>query len=140
MTREIQLIYLSDLSPGQEDQLPDILATSVRRNGEDGITGMLLYAGGNIMQVLEGEETAVRRTYERISRDPRHRNLELLSEETITRRDFADWRMGYRHLDADVAQRVPRFAPFFKVGFKLDAIQARPGIARDMLVFFAHQR
>ena len=80
MSKEIQLIYLSDLSPGQESALPAIVETSVRRNGEDGITGMLLYAGGNIMQVLEGDEAAVRRTYERIGRDPRHRNIMLLSE------------------------------------------------------------
>lgn len=137
MSKEIQLIYLSDLSPGQEKELPSIVETSVRRNGEDGITGMLIYVGGNIMQVLEGEETAVRRTYERISRDPRHRNIMLLSEETIPARDFPDWRMGYKHLSADVAQRVPSFAPFFQVGFKLDAIQAKPGAAKEMLKFFA---
>lgn len=137
MSKQIQLIYVSDLSPGQEKELPGILDTSVRRNGQDGITGMLLYAGGNIMQVLEGEEGAVRCTYERISRDPRHRNITLLSEEIIAARDFSDWRMGYKHLSPDVVQSVPRFAPFFKVGFKLDAIAAKPGAAKEMLVFFA---
>jgi hypothetical protein len=43
MGKEIQLIYLSDLLHGQEKELPSILETSVRRDGEDGITGMLLY-------------------------------------------------------------------------------------------------
>lgn len=137
MSQEIQLIYLSDLVPGQEKELPAILETSVRRNGEDGITGMLLYAGGNIMQVLEGEEMAVRRTYERIGHVPRHRNVMLLSDETITAREFPDWRMGYKHLSADVVQSVPRFAPFFHVGFKSEAIQAQPGAAKEMLLFFA---
>lgn len=137
MSKEIQLIYLSDLSPEQEKALPAILETSVRRNGEDGLTGMLLYAGGNIMQVLEGEESAMRRTYERISRDPRHRNLIVLSEEVISARDFPDWRMGYKSLSPDVVERVPQFAPFFKIGFKTDAIQAKPGAAKEMLLYFA---
>jgi hypothetical protein len=140
MGKEIQLIYLSDLLPGQEKGLTSILETSVRRNGEDGITGMLLYIGGNIMQVLEGEENAVRRTYERIGRDPRHRNIVLLTEETMTTRDFPDWRMGYKQVSEDVVQSVPGFAPFFQVDFRLGAIQAMPGVAREMLKFFACNR
>lgn len=137
MSKQIQLIYVSDLVPGQEVALPSILATSVRRNAEDNITGMLLYAGGNIMQVLEGDEEAVHRTYARIDKDYRHRNTLVLSEEEITERSFPDWRMGYKHLQPEVVRSVPRFAPFFQVGFKLDAIQAQPGIAKEMLVFFA---
>lgn len=139
MSKEIQMIYVSDLAPGQEAALPAILDTSVRRNAQDGMTGMLLYAGGNIMQVLEGEEEAVRRTYARISLDPRHRNAIVIADDEITERSFPDWRMGYRQLSPELVRRVPRFAPFFQVGFRLDAIQAHPGIAKDMLVFFATQ-
>jgi len=137
MHKLFQLIYLSDLAPGQEPALPAILATAVRRNAQDDITGMLLYSGGNIMQVLEGDEDAVRLTYERIGQDTRHRNATVILEEEITERSFPDWRMGYKHLDPAVVRSVPRFAPFFQVGFKLDAIKARPGIAKEMLVFFA---
>ena len=137
MSKLIQLIYVSDLPAGQETELPAILETSVRRNGEDGLTGMLLYAGGNIMQVLEGEEGAVRRTYERISCDPRHRNIILLSEEAVPAPDFPDWRMGYKFLSPQVLHALPQFAPIFKLGFKLDAIQAAPGIAKKMLMYFA---
>lgn len=140
MGKEIQLIYLSDLLPGQEKELPSILETSVRHNGEDGVTGMLLYIGGNIMQVLEGEENAVRRTYERIGRDRRHRNIVLLTEQTIAERDFPDWRMGYKQLSEDVIRSVPSFAPFFQVDFRLGALQAKPGVAREMLKFFSSNR
>ncbi len=137
MGKDIQLIYLSDLVPGLEGELPAILATSVRRNAQDGITGMLMYSGGNIMQVLEGGETAVRATYERIGKDPRHRNITLLSDDEIDERSFAGWSMGFKQLDPQVAQSFPEFAPFFHVGLQRDAIRAKPGVAKDLLQFFA---
>ena len=62
----IQLIYLSDLAGRDESVLADILASAVRHNTASGITGMLLYAGGNFLQVIEGEEDAVHETYKRI--------------------------------------------------------------------------
>jgi hypothetical protein len=136
---DIQLIYLSDLAPGQEAELPAILETAVRRNAQDGITGMLLYSGGNIMQVLEGEESAVRATYSRIGKDPRHRNLVLLSDDEISERSFANWSMGFKQLDPEVAKSFPQFAPYFHVGLQRDAIQAKPGAARDLLQFFAQK-
>lgn len=55
---------------------------------------------------------------------------------TVPARDFPDWRMGYKHLSPQVVHGVPQFAPFFKLGFNLDAIQATPGIAKKMLVYF----
>jgi len=82
----------------------------------------------------------VRRTYERIGRNFRHRNIVPLTEETIMERDFRDWRMGYKQLSEDVVQSVPGFAPLFQVDFRLSAIQAKPGVAREMLKFFACNR
>ncbi|MBA3273301.1 MAG: BLUF domain-containing protein [Chthoniobacterales bacterium] len=68
------LVYASianeDFSP---EQLIDLLATSRRNNDASGITGMLLYKDRRFLQVLEGSEAAVRATYARIKRDPRHR-------------------------------------------------------------------
>ena len=48
-----QLIYVSDLV-GDTAQLGAILKSAMRHNQADGITGMLLYSGGNFLQVLEG--------------------------------------------------------------------------------------
>lgn len=139
MSKDIQLIYLSDLVPGLEHELPAILTTSVRRNAQDGITGMLLYSGGNIMQVLEGSEEVVRATYDRIGKDPRHRNIVLLSDDEISERSFGGWSMGFKQLDPEVAKRFPDYAPYFHVGLQRDAIQAKPGVAKDLLQFFAQK-
>ncbi|HRH73370.1 MAG TPA: BLUF domain-containing protein, partial [Zoogloea sp.] len=95
----VQLIYVSsacrDLS---EDELCDILESSVRHNTQQGITGVLLYKNGSFMQVIEGEEAAIDETYSRICDDDRHKDIFLLSKEAISKRDFPRWAMGFRRL------------------------------------------
>lgn len=132
----IQLIYLSEFTGG-EPELAAILATSIRKNREAGVTGMLLCAGASILQVLEGEPIPVRATYERIGRDPRHKNLIPLVEEEIDDRHFDGWSMGFHAVsDADLS-RLPALAPYFRYGLDSAAIVARPGIALELLHLFA---
>lgn len=60
----VRLIYVSSAVEELPDQvLDDILKSAVQHNKPQNITGMLLYCGGNFMQVLEGEEAAVKETY-----------------------------------------------------------------------------
>ena len=55
--RLCRLIYFSSVASHlHESDLDDILAESIKRNGRDGITGLLAYDEFNFMQVLEGEE------------------------------------------------------------------------------------
>ena len=133
----VQLIYLSDLAAKDESEIAPILKSAVKHNSKNGITGMLLYSGGNFLQVLEGEKAAVDETYARICRDPRHRNTVLLTEEPVTERHFANWQMGYRQLGAKHAASLPRYAPYFQFGFNTDAIRAKPGVALEMLELFS---
>lgn len=138
MGRELlQLIYVSALVKGNESELGAILEASVRNNTRDGLTGMLLYSGGNFMQVLEGEKRMVQATFNRISRDPRHNNIIMLSKEAITEREFAKWSMGFKQLGEADVQRFPEHAPWFRFGFNADAIRAAPGAALDLLKMFA---
>lgn len=131
-----QLIYVSDLVGKDERHLAPILESAVRRNTEDGITGMLLYSGGNFLQVLEGPKDAVQATYDRICKDSRHRNTTLLLEQDIAERQFGSWSMGYRQLSAEDVARFPEHAPYFQFGFKNDALKAKPGEARELLKLF----
>lgn len=133
----LQLIYVSDLVDKNEAELAPILESAVRHNRDDGITGMLLYSGGNLMQVLEGAPAQVRATYERISHDRRHRNLTVLTEEEVPERHFPTWSMGFRQLGADEIARFPQYAPYFKMGFQASAFNARPGSALELLELFA---
>jgi len=132
-----QLIYVSDLINKNESELGAILESSVRHNREDEITGMLLYAGGNFLQVLEGPRDKVQQTYDRICLDPRHGNVMLLSEEEVPERHFANWSMGYRQLGADDIAKFPAYAPYFQFGFNAPRFKAKPGIALEMLEMFS---
>lgn len=95
-----QLLYVSGASkPLADTDIDQILATSRKNNRHLDVTGMLLFAEGAFIQILEGEEKTVKALAERISRDPRHRNYMVLYEFEAETRAFADWQMGFRRLD-----------------------------------------
>ena len=132
-----QLIYASDLVNQDETQLAHMLESAVRHNREDDITGMLLYSGGNFLQVLEGAQDQVRQTYQRICTDPRHTNILILTQEEVAERHFADWSMGYRKLSAEDVARFPKYAPYFQFGFRSMDFKAKPGAALEILKVFS---
>jgi len=92
----LSIVYLSSESYRYTD---GDLATSLihwrANNRRLGITGVLLYREGRILQLLEGPKDAVRAMFAEIERDPRHKQVKKLSEEMITEREFPDWSMGY---------------------------------------------
>lgn len=133
-----QLIYVSDLVNKNEAELGPILESAVRHNREDGITGMLLYSGGNFLQVLEGTQEQVHATYKRICQDPRHRNTMVLTEEEVPERHFSNWSMGYKQLGAEDIAKFPEHAPYFQFGFKAVAFNAKPGAALELLELFGN--
>lgn len=93
----IRLMYASRVGDAMTPQvLGAILKTSKAHNPAVGITGVLCVCldAGIFMQVLEGSRREVNRLYGRIVRDPRHRDIELLSYEEIGERNFAGWAMG----------------------------------------------
>lgn len=91
----VRLMYCSrahnDIS---QDDLNLIIAKSRIHNLNKGITGVLCASGQIFLQVLEGGRTEVNALYNRITADPRHSGVELLSYEEIDERRFAHWSMG----------------------------------------------
>jgi hypothetical protein len=78
-----------------EDEVRTILATARRCNQADNVTGALLFTASGFAQVLEGTRDVVERTFERISSDPRHADVTVLSFTPTERRSFPDWSMGF---------------------------------------------
>jgi hypothetical protein len=78
-----------------EDEIRAILATARRCNKADDVTGALLFTAAGFAQVLEGTRDVVERTFERISADPRHADVTVLSFTPTERRSFPDWPMGF---------------------------------------------
>lgn len=136
----IQLIYVSSAATEYDaDELDRILESSVRRNRNDGITGMLLYSRGTFLQVLEGEESSVDKTYARIAEDPRHKDICLIEREPVASRSFSSWHMGFRRITSADSALHPGFAPFFDTGFDAQRIGASKGLALDILKDFARR-
>jgi hypothetical protein len=70
-----------------------ILASSLRHNPANGITGVLVVTETHFLQVLEGGFEPLNATFERIARDPRHEKTQLISFSGIKERRFNDWAM-----------------------------------------------
>lgn len=87
---------------GVEPHVARILMTSRKNNAKDQLVGGLYYGNDRFFQYLEGEEDAVRRTYDRILKDDRHRNIVTLIEEPLKSRTFSNWSMKYVPLSRDV--------------------------------------
>ncbi len=103
----LSIVYVSSARNLPTDEALEMMLQGARRkNTQLGITGMLLYGDGNFMQLLEGPETAVRELYAKIRRDPRHHMVTTILEEGGQPREFADWSMAYRRVDAPTWLRL----------------------------------
>mgnify|MGYP002635243493 CR=1 FL=1 len=90
------LIYVSSaLRPFAPADLDDLLTQSRAANLAAGLTGMLIYGGGNFMQLLEGPRAAVDAAYARIARDRRHYDVTLLLQMETAERWCGTWAMAY---------------------------------------------
>jgi Sensors of blue-light using FAD len=91
----VRCLYASHAQKPIGDAVLDtILKQSRRKNPVQGITGMLCFANGIFVQVIEGGRADVSRLLGTIFRDDRHTGLEVLSFEEIPERRFGNWTMG----------------------------------------------
>ena len=133
----LQLVYVSTMSTDEPALIYQILDAAVKHNKRNNITGMLLYAEGNIIQAIEGERDAVMATFKTIEKDTRHRGIHVLIEEEILSRKFASWNMGFRRLTKFDLEKFPASAPLFNMRGSELALRIRPGNALTLLTAFA---
>ncbi len=100
----IQLIYasLAHDSVGYKE-LSQILEHAQKFNSANLVSGILCYGDGAFLQVLEGRRTTVNSIYNKIVKDPRNMNTEILSCTPINTRRFQDWSMKMVSLDSLIA-------------------------------------
>lgn len=79
---------------GAPEAIHDILIELVANNRRDDITGALIHDDHWFAQALEGRETIVSATFERILRDERHCDVRLISMQVAAERRFAAWWMA----------------------------------------------
>lgn len=79
--------------PPTEWELSELLRHAQERNNAERITGLLIYDQGYYFQWLEGPEPALMRVWNSVRRDTRHREVEILREQSLPERFFGSWDM-----------------------------------------------
>jgi hypothetical protein len=135
--KQFQLIYMSSLNTADSRVVSDIVATAAKNNSLAGVTGMMLHSDGDIVQVLEGTERAVKDTFRRIQIDTRHTGIQILLTQTVNRREFGEWSMGYKRLKGNEFNMLPATASVFAAHDENITSRVLPGSALSVLRTFA---
>lgn len=131
------LIYISTTSHRWSDE--EIVALlDEASDGHDamGISGMLLYCDGVLLQVIEGSEESVRQFYSSVLIDDQHQGVVSLAEEYIPERNFPQFAMGYRRVTLDDLRAFDAAAMFDDVAQFVDYLQRTPEKALPLLLHF----
>ena len=93
----------------RDSELLEIVELARANNAQLQISGMLLYADGSFIQVLEGDPQAIERLIRKIRRDTRHRGFLILLDRAIHERDFDGWSMGFQRVSQQELDRISGF-------------------------------
>ena len=105
-------MYCSRASTGVDGEELSLLLRQCRsHNGDAGITGMLCFSEGLFIQVLEGGRSAVNQLYQRILRDPRHHDVQLISRQPVAERRFPQWSMAFSSYASLNNDNLPGYFP-----------------------------
>jgi hypothetical protein len=101
MTLIKSIVYVSTATEPMTAYALEHLVRQARiRNESLGLSGALLCSERKFMQCLEGPADHLDLVLTCILADRRHKGVELLLEQTLTRRDFSGWAMGYSSIYA----------------------------------------
>lgn len=117
----IQISYISRAAePMPADKLLALLQQCLANNVRNGVTGMLVYGNETFLQALEGDDKAVDDLVEKISKDPRHNNIQLLHRRPIEGRQFSDWTMGFKRISDHELKQIAGLRNFGERDFNFD--------------------
>jgi hypothetical protein len=130
----IRVTYLSQTSePLSADGLLGLLTQCHRNNTAKGLTGMLLFGNGTFLQSIEGEATVVDPLIERISKDPRHRDIKILRRDEIKERQYSDWSMGFERVTESTLAAIPSLRNFGLRNFTADYLSTHDDVVETLL-------
>jgi hypothetical protein len=135
----VRLVYFSLARPpegrGVEHLMPGILWQGRRRNLDDGVTAVLVNVGPYFVQMMEGQRDVLTALFDRIYRDPRHSNVEMVDFSSIRTRELGDWSLAYHQVDPEDEVTARRFAR----GGAIDPAQFGADMARHFILAMARQ-
>ncbi|MDB4362689.1 BLUF domain-containing protein [Pseudomonadales bacterium] len=130
------VIYISKATqPFSQVELTELLSKARQRNTQRLLTGLLLYADGCFMQLLEGKEATVMDVYGRIKQDTRHTDIVTLRMEETPSRHFPDWRMAFGDLSGGT-QNLAGISRFLEPGFNSSTLKNESSNAYELLRAF----
>lgn len=136
-----QLLYVSTATkPFNDTDLVVLLKGARQKNARLHINGMLLYKQGKFMQILEGEESAVRKLYAEISQDPRHEKLTVILERECSKSVFRDWSMGFVNLRDELIHTLPGYTHFLNTPLDSTHFVNDPTLSMQFLNIFKHAK
>ncbi|MEQ9298256.1 MAG: BLUF domain-containing protein [Cyclobacteriaceae bacterium] len=118
-----------------EEQLRELLTTSIANNKKFDITGMLLHIDGKFIQLLEGPENNVLELYKNIKADGRHNKVAVILEGPAQERLFPDWKMALKVLDKAEFEQLSGYTDI-EAFFTQDAIDNQSHPAKIFLRLF----
>ncbi len=97
-----QLVYVSKRAEHcQEQDIEQILESSVRNNQNANVTGVLLYSKDRFLQCLEGEYRTLNTLYAKIKEDKRHYGAIMIALTPVPSRAFPSWQMAGKSVNLD---------------------------------------
>jgi hypothetical protein len=95
-----QMIYISQATRKMStSDLHEILKIAQDNNQSIDVTGSLFYNGGWFLQVLEGPTDTLKKLYNKIEKDPLHKNSRIIYDEPARFRTFTRWTMNMTNLE-----------------------------------------
>jgi hypothetical protein len=109
----IHIVYVSFSEKElAEIELQELLTDIRARNHKHKITGLLLYNDGSFIQIIEGPKQIIHNLFDKIKIDRRHSNVVLLLDNSIIKRAFPDWSMGYYKVTKEQSKKIPGYSDF----------------------------
>ncbi len=104
--KEGMIFELSYKSKASNDpsilDLENLVAEAVVNNLNDSITGALVYYSNVFFQIIEGSKSDILRLYEKLLKDKRHYDIELIWQGIKPNRTFGDWSLAFLGEKADM--------------------------------------
>jgi hypothetical protein len=107
----MHVIYIGAAAPDiSEQDTAELLKEARKTNRKNDVSGMMLYVGGRLLLLLEGEAHKVDAAFKEVA--PK-RELRAILREPVAEREFPDWIMGFEAVaPAEVARLLGESSEF----------------------------
>lgn len=119
------------------EEIESILAAARRNNPTLQVTGALVFNRGLFAQVLEGPCPSVESLFEKISRDERHGDIQVLAFRAVPERLFSNWSMAFLGRSREDENLFGHIGP--QTGFSTERLE-ETGCSRSCAILLSKKK